>query len=743
MRGFHRFPPQVRRSPTRPPGNLPADLTRFVGRRAELRHLADQVTRHRLVTVTGVGGVGKSRCALTLGARLQERFCDGVWLVEPNAPQDPELLVHTVAEALGLADRSRRPPRTALIEHLADRELLLVLDGFDRAVAAAAELVRELLRRAPRLRVLATGRRPLGVAGERIVPLAPMPAPPPGRPDAAGPVELGDAAELFADRAAAVLPGFAVTEANRRTVAEICHRLEGIPLALELAAGRLRSLSAGQVLQRLDDRFRLLTGGSRGAPPHHQTLRTAIGWSHELCTPRERLLWARLSAFAGPFDVEAAEYLCSGPDLPADEVLEVLTELVAQSVLIREESASGARYRMLDTLRAYGAGWLAATGDAERLRHRLRDWCTGLVTWCEMEWFSPRQAAVAARVEAELANVRAALECALEHEDPRVGLYLTGTLWFYWAGCGRLAEGRHWLRRALAADASGPVAEPSAERLRALWVLGYVAVLQGDTAGALAALEECRAGAERVGDARAAAYALHRTGCLALINDDMERADRLLRAALGRYRAIGELNSNVLMAQLELAMTLVFRGDMAAAVRQCEEVREVCEEHGERWARNYVDYVLGYAALTRGETGAARTLLTRCLTGSRVFRDPVAAVLAMEMLALLAADGGDAAEAAVLQGAAGRLWRAVGLPLFGSRHFNGPHVRCERLARERLGDDRYEECLRAGARLGEEEAVARALHQGPPAAGTPPDPPGRGRPPARRPGPPARPDGRA
>jgi predicted ATPase len=710
MRGFHRFQSQGRHSGHRRPGNLPAELNRFIGRRAELAELEARLAGHRLVTVTGVGGVGKSRCALALAARVQERFCDGVWLVEPAALHDPELLEHAVVEALELTDQTRRAPRSVLIEHLAERETLLVLDGFDPLAAQAAGLVRELLRRAPRLKVLATGRRPLGVAGEQIVPLSPMAAPDPGDRPADGPAELGDAAELFADRAAAVVPGFAVDDANRRTVAEICHRLEGIPLALELAAGRLRSLGAGQLLQRLDDRFRLLTGDSHGAPAHHQALRTAIGWSHELCTPRERLLWSRLSVFAGSFDLEAAEYLCSGPGLPSDEVLEVLSELVAQSVVIREDDGGTVRYRMLDTLRDYGATWLAATGDRERLRRRLRDWCTGLVTWCELEWFSPRQGRVAARVEGELANLRAALECALEDEDPRVALYLTGTLWFYWAGCGRLAEGRHWLGRALEAGQESPDEEV---RLRALWVLGYVAVLQGDTVGALSALHECQEGAQRAGNARAAAYGLHRTGCLALISDDMERAERLLRDCLERYRAIGELNSNVLMGQVELGMAMAFRGDLAGAVRLCEEVRDICEDHGERWARNYALYVLGFAALTRGDTGTARELLAECLTAARMFQDPVVSVLAIEVLALLAVLDGDAVEAAVLQGAAGRLWRSVGLPLFGSHYFNEPHIRCERQARERLGARRYAECVREGARLPAEAAVARALRHAP------------------------------
>lgn len=433
MRRLTRPGPLSRPSPERPrapgrPGNLPAELSRFIGRDDELATLARQLESARLVTLTGLGGIGKSRLARHGAAILQDRFCDGVWLVELASLREPHLLDHAVAEALAPADRGGRPVRTALGDHLADRELLLVLDGYEHLVDACAELTAELLRRAPGLRVLAAGRRPLGITGEQNMALAPL--------------NTADATALFTDRAAAVLGAFTVEEANEAAVTELCARLDGIPLALELAAGRLRALSVDQVLQRLDDRFRLLTGTGRGALPRHQTLRTAIGWSHELCTPAERLLWARLSVFAGQFDLEAAEYVCSGPELPADELLDVLAELVAQSVLVREETAAGVRYRMLDTVRAYGADWLAATHDGDRLRRRHRDWYLGLATWCELDWFSSRQAEIAARIEAELPNLRVALEQSLEcPADTHLGQYLAGTLWFYWVGCGRLSEG--------------------------------------------------------------------------------------------------------------------------------------------------------------------------------------------------------------------------------------------------------------------------------------------------------------
>ncbi|QDQ10455.1 regulator [Streptomyces spectabilis] len=677
-----------------PAGNLPAELTAFVGRGTELAALTEALTAGRLVTVTGVGGVGKSRLAARAAAAVRPR--DGAWLVELDSVRDPDLVEHALVSALELTDHTSRSPRQVLLDRLAGRELLLVVDGFEHLVAAAASLVRDLLLRCPDLRVLAAGRRPLDMAGERVFPLAPMAEP--------------DAAALFADRASACLPGFALDGGHRAEVLELCRRLDGIPLALELAAGRLRALSPGQLLARLDDRFRLLTGARRDLLPRHQTLRTAIGWSHELCTAQERLLWARLSVFSGPFDLEAVEYVCSGDGLLAEEVLDVVDELLAQSVLTREESPTGVRYRMLDTVRAYGAEWLRATADTARMRRRHRDWYMGLATWCELDWFSPRQAEVAALVECELPNLRAALEfCLTEPEETYLGQYLAGTLWFCWVGCGRLAEGRHWLDRAVDLEGDGAVGEQS--RLKALWVLGYVAILQGDTVPALCALQECQDTAERTGSAVAAAYAVHRLGCLALVSDDMPRAERLLRTALDEYRRIGELNSNVLMGQVELAMALAFQGSLGDAVELCEDVRQVCEDHGERWTLAYALYVLGYAAWTRGEPDLARELVTRCLDLDHTFHDLLGTVLAVELLALFTAAEGDAAEAAVLQGVASRIWPSVGLPLFGSQYFGGPHALCEARARERLGDELYEAQLRAGALLSPDAAVARALRR--------------------------------
>ncbi|MFF7455790.1 ATP-binding protein [Kitasatospora sp. NPDC008115] len=721
--------------PDRPvPGRLPAEVTSFVGRRRELTELALLLAGHRLVTVTGPGGVGKSRLALRAAARAAGAFPDGGWLVELAPVRDGRLLGHAVLEALRLTDGTARAPLEVLAEQLAGRRLLLVLDGCEHLAEACAELAVALLRAVPGLRVLATSRVALRTAGEHLLTLAPL---------SAGPVEpdgptavLPDAVRLFADRARAVLPSFEVTAANAGAIARLCRRLDGIPLAVELAAGRLRALSVEQIGARLDDRFRLLTGGDPAALPRHRTLRTAIGWSHELCTMQERLLWARLAVFAGDFDLDAAEYVCTGEGVDPDELLDHLTELVAKSVVLRVgappgrqadgESPHGVRFRLLDTVREYGLQWLRAGGEEPRLLRRHRDWYLGVATWGEVEWFGPRQAETAERTALAHADLRAALEFSLaEPGEEQIALLMAGTLWFYWVGCGHLGEGRYWLERALALDA-----EPTEARAKALWVTGYTATLQGDLAAARPALEECRHQALTTGDDRALAYAVHRQGCAALIDDEPARATELFEEALWHYRAVGELNSNVLMAMFELALAHLFQGDRESGGLWLGQVRELCEEHGEQWAYAYGLYALAYSHWLNGEIRPARTLARESVRLNHLFNDLLGIVLAIDLLALLETEPagpgqpGDLREARVLQGAAHRIWRAVGKPFFGSRTFNGPHRACEERAVAGLTEQEFTDFFATGTRLGLDAAVHRALG-------------GDGRPdgPGRRPGP--------
>ena len=684
-------------------GNLPSETTSLIGRTEELAEAARLSELTRLVTVVGPGGVGKSRLALRAAALAAPRFNDGAWLVDCSLVNDPTLLCHAVTEALQLTDGTARQPVDVLVDHLRRRRLLLVLDGCEHLVDTCSTLVARLLAAAPGLHVLATSRQPLDAPGEHLLSLAPLSA---HGPDA-------DAVTLFTQRAAAVLPGFRLTPADEEAVTALCHRLDGIPLALELAAGRLRALSVEQITERLDDRFRLLTGGSRSALPRHQTLRTAIGWSHELCSAQERLLWARVSVFAGGFDLDAAEYICSGRGLRADEVLEVLSELVAKSIVLREESVDGiARYRLLDTLREYGAQWLRAAGEEPVMRRVHRDWFLGLASWGEMEWFGPRQAQTRDRTQRDHANLRAALDfCLAEPGEEQLALVLAGTLWFYWVGCGHLGEGRHWLDRALAASV-----EQTEARAKALWVTGYLSTLQGDLTHARPLLEACRVQALATGDDRALAYAVHRQGCAALIGDELPRAAELFEEALWHYEKLGELNSNVLMAMFELGLSLIFQGDRSEGEEWMTRVRELCERYDEQWAYAYGLFAMSYSDWLRGDFAAARKHARESLRLNHVFRDLVGSVLGIEVLALLATepgpDGspGDLREARLLQGAAHSIWRCVGIPLFGSLSFNSAHAECKVRVLAGLSTDDADESFRQGEQLDLDGAVRRALH---------------------------------
>jgi predicted ATPase len=683
-----------------PRGNLPLAGTSFVGRRNELGTLAVRLVHTRLLTITGVGGVGKSRLALATAARVAHRFRDGVWLVHLSALTDRELLAHTVASAVRLTDQTARPQLQALAEHLADHQMLLVLDSCEHLVDECAQLARALLAAAPDLRILATSRQPLGAQGERTLRLTPLAV--------SAAVAESDAVTLFVERATAAHPGFTVTDENRAEVAELCSRLEGIPLAIELAAVHLRTMTPREILERLDDRFALLAAGRRAGPVRHQRLLTTIGWSHELCSGEERLAWARLSVFPGGFDLEAARAVCADASLPADAVRAVLGRLVDKSILLDEGTAGPRRrrYRMLDTMREYGARWLADLGQTAAVQVRMRDHYLRLARRGEHAWFGPDQPGWFARMSVEHDNLRAALELSLgELADVEKALELAGTLWFFWVGGSHLAEGRHYLDRALTAEAGPGVGRATS---KALWVSGYIAVLQGDLPLAISTLMRCRTLARVEGDARAEAYAIHRLGCAALIGDHHSRAASLFTDALARYAALGELNSNVVMAWIELAMTAAFTGDLDRAVALCEQASAQCEDYGEHWAKAYAVYVLAFAAFTHGEPKRAAELARESLRSSHTFHDLIGIVLPVELLALCAATDGAAEHAAVLQGAAGRIWRAVGTPLFGSVYFGAAHLKCRELAHAVLGEHDYQAAYDLGSRLDLDEAVARA-----------------------------------
>ncbi|NAS25478.1 regulator [Herbidospora sp. NEAU-GS84] len=637
-----------------------AEVTSFIGREPEITEIARLLEVSRLVTLTGVGGVGKSRLASRVAAVAQAGFPGGVFVADLAKVGEPDLLAVAVADAMRLTDRTARPADEVLTAHLADRRALLVLDGADRLVDACAKLAELLLRGAPGLRVLVTSRQPLDVAGEHLFAVAPM--------------NRTEALELLADRAGRVVADDA----------GLCDRLDGIPLAIELAAVRLAEFPVEELVRRLDDRFRLLDG-----------LRAAIGLSHELCSPAERLLWARLSVFAGSFGLAAAEEVCADRTLPAHALLGLISGLVDRSIVVR----AGGQYRLLDTVRDYGEEWLHRLGpdETDRLRRKHKNHYLRLARRGESQWFGPGQQKIYARTHAEHGNFRAALEfCVSTPGEERDGLDLAATLWFYWVCCGHLGEGRHWLEQVLDSDPS-----PTPERAKALWVAGYVAIMMGDTARATALLAECR---ER-GDDRSRARAVQRLGALAMLADELDRAIPLLLHALAEYEDMGLLDTHVLMGKIELAMAQAFTGRLEPAGVICRDVRRLCEDHGERWVLAYVCYVEAYLAWGSGDHAGAERLVRESLTYSRVFNDLIGTVLDVELLALVLVGTGDAAGGALLQGAAAVVWESVGSPLYGSRHFTAAHEECARKAALELGEEAYQTALARGRRMGLDRAL--------------------------------------
>jgi predicted ATPase/DNA-binding NarL/FixJ family response regulator len=686
--------------PRRPAGTLPADVSSFIGRRRELSEVRRALSTTRLLTLTGGAGVGKTRLALRVADDARRAFPEGVWLVELAALGDPDLLVHTVAGALGLPDQAVSPTER-LVEYLADKRLLLVLDNCEHLLDACAELVSTLLASAGELRVLATSRQPLRVDGEHVFGVPAMSVPAPEALRDGDNLRSYESVTLFAERAAAGLPGFTLTPDNQLTVARICERLEGIPLAIELAAVRLQSLSLEQILDRLDNSFMLLTTGSRAAPPRQRTLRAMIDWSFELCSPAERTLWARLSVFSGGFDLEAAEEVCSGEGIDRGEVLHLIAGLVDKSILSREQYGNRARYRLLETIRQYGQARLVDSGRQTVLRRRHRDYCLRLAGRAEADWFSPRQVTWATRMRLEHANVRAALEfCLSEPGEARAGQRIAASLRSFWIGAGLLTEGRRWLDRALRSDA-----ERSPERARALWVCAFLDLLLADPEPALCRLAECATLADELGDAESAAYTALWRGYAALHRGDAEGLDGMA-GALSRLRTAGDLYGTWI-ALLMMALGACALGD-DRALGWGEEALRLCERHEATFFGFHSLWVTGLERWRRGEWRRATALAGQALRLKRSVNDPWGIAHGLAVLALVAADENQHRRAARLLGAAHAAWRLSGAErgLWGVHAFDDRCVKETRLA---LDDSAFDVAHREGEALTTEAAIGYAL----------------------------------
>jgi non-specific serine/threonine protein kinase len=685
----------------RRPGNLPLELTGFIGRLAELAEVTRLLSASRLVTLTGIGGVGKTRLALRAATETHQDFPDGAWLIELSELRDPSLITEVVAAGLGLRDESARSLREVLVEYLRSRRLLLILDNCEQVVDEAAKLAEVLLRACPELHILATGRERLGIGGEAEQRLSPLAVP----DDDGEPTRRGlpgyDSVALFVERGAAALPGFQLTEDNQATVARICSRVDGLPLAIELAAARLRTMSSEQILARLDDRYTLLAHGSRVAPARQQSLTWCIDWSYDLCTPAEQRLWAGLSVFAGSFELEAAEDIC-GRELAPGIMVDLLAALVDKSILIRTESNGQVRFGLLDTLRDYGREKLEQTGGYPMLRRRHMDWYRRLVADMAADWFSPRQVHWLKRIEAEKHNLREAWEFALT-DSPRTLLAMCAGVSPYAIGRGSLSEMRRWLDRALTAAA----VEPTEDRIKALHAATLIAGLQGNVPVATARAGEAQALAEHTSDRAAQGWAAIADGFAALVGGD---ANRALSRAEDAVAATDDPSVRVPAMMLQ-GWAFDFSGELGRALIWQEKALAIAESAGEVVTRSYALWAVGLGWWRNGKPERAEQLLRECLQLSHLIGDPRNGAACLEALAWIAGAKNDPRRAVLLMAAAEALGNRVGVPPAVLPDLAVFHEQCDCCARDELGAEAYAIAHRQGFAMDFDDAVAYALTQ--------------------------------
>ena len=682
--------------------NVPAELTSFVGRRRELAEIKQRLGASRLVTLTGTGGVGKTRLALRAASELARAFPDGVWFV-PLAPiEDPQLVTQAVFHALGLQDRSAGWALSALTDYFAEKHLLLIFDNCEHLVDSCAVLANTLLQACPELRVLATSRQALGIAGEVRMQVPSLSLPEGGSaPRVEGVLEF-EAVALLAERALAVLPSFQVDATSAASLLRLSRRLDGIPLALELAAARLDALSLDQLNQALDRELKILSEGNRAAAPRQQTLEATIDWSYHLLTEPERQLWAELSVFAGGFDEEGAVKLCSSPGLPPKQIVPLLAKLVEKSILMRDVAARPTRYMLLETLRQYGRQKLREMGDELEMQRRHRDWMQELAA-AAGAW-DHRQATMFNRIYLERDNLWAALDfCVRQPKEAGHGIEICRHLHPYLASRGPIRDARRVLGSLI-----DLTPEESLIRGQGLWVAAIFALVLNDYLDARRLAEEGLRIGRRLGNAEITACSLDYLGIVAWAEGNISEADSLVSSALELARTTG--NPCIALGMMdELCGIRLSAGHVDGALTIGEEALAISVESGELWVRGYVLNFLSQARWQRGEAKLAEALAQEAVAHKHALDDRVGLALHVDSLAWMAAERGAAERTATLLGYAQYLRESIAASRFELHR--SQHEHSETSSREQLGEVAFAAAFACGRAMTIDEGVAYARNE--------------------------------
>lgn len=697
------FPPLKSLSNIDLPNNLPEQLTSFVGREADVAAILERLRTNRLVTLTGSGGTGKTRLSLQAAADALEDYPDGVWFIELAALTDPELVPQTVVQTLSLRERPDHSLTRTLTDSLKSKEILLVLDNCEHVLGAVAELADALRRNCPNVKLLASSREPISISGEAVYRVPPLSLPDPTRVHTVETLSQFEAVRLFIERALNVAPAFAVTNANAPALASICQRLDGIPFALELAAARTRVLSVEQISARLDDRFRLLTGGNRTALPRQQTLRALIDWSYNLLSPKEQLLLARLAVFVGGWTLEAAETVVSGEPIEDWEVLDLMMSLIDKSLVMPQINGGASRYVMQETVRQYARELPEALAERVRLQERHRDHFVALAVEADPNLDGSQQNDWFNRLEQEHDNLRAALAVSLDTERAAAeALRLAAAIYWFWYVRGYISEGRGHLEAALsrAADDVDPVV-----RSRAITGAGILAREQGDYETAHRLFQQNVTLARSLGDNTLLTGALNNLGMVALDRSDYETARTIYAESLQSARQLGD-KRRVASALNNLGNIAFYQEDYAAARLLYKESLALAREFKDKQRIASFLNNLGDVARKSNDAVEATRLYLESLTLFVELRDRRGASHVLEMLAEQAHAKERWERAAQLSGAASGLRKAAGAAL--------PHVEHEESERRKeqlrqvLGAPVFGDISAAGALLSLEEAAAYA-----------------------------------